>query len=400
MRIMWHGVNADFKTGYASQTNLFTPALVDAGHEVAINAMLSQYNTATDSNGIVNYACGPHNQFMGNDMILSHHNAYKPDIVISMTDPFVCKPEIFEQVNWYPFVMVDSEPYSWENMAVLKACKKPISPTRHAQKVLADAGVDSFYFPLAIDTDIFKPVDRAEARQAVGDSLHIDLTDKFLVVMNSANHSNPSRKNFGAAFKAWAMFQKDHPDAVLYVHTEVTGTMYPGGEDLQRIIDLYGCKNVYFAPQYDYWSCTIPASWVNTLYNAADVFLHTARGEGFGLPIVEAQAAGCPVIVPAFGAMEENRFEGLLCEGHKWMYHSGAEQFLVDPYAVDRQLEDGCWQHRMDQASNRISAKVAHFDIKRVMADHMLPMLDKIATQLWIEKEGGEDMTPKKGLEI
>jgi len=33
----------------------------------------------------------------------------------------------------------------------------------------------------------------------------------------------------------------------------------------------------------------------------------------------------------------------------------------------------------MDQASNRISAKVAHFDIKRVMAEHMLPMLEEIA---------------------
>ena len=388
MRILWHGVNHQFKTGYANQTNLFTPALVNAGHEVAINAILSQYNTGIDGNGIVNYANGPRNQFMGNDLLLSHVKAYKPDIVISMTDPFVCKPEVFDKVNWYPFVMVDSDPYSWENMEALKAAKKPISPTRHAQKVLADAGMDSFYCPLAIDTDTFKPIDRDQARQEVAASLHIDLADKFFVVMNSANHSSPSRKNFGAAFKAWAMFQKDHPDAVLYVHAEVTGTMYLGGEDLQRIIDLYGCTNVYFPPQYDYWSCTIPASWLNTLYNAADVFLHTARGEGFGLPIVEAQAAGCPVIVPGFGAMAENCFTGEWCKGMRWMYHSGAEQYLVDVDSVVNALRSYCV--RPVAQSFSVSEQVQNFDIKRVMADHMLPMLEEIAADLCNTKTQGE----------
>jgi glycosyltransferase involved in cell wall biosynthesis len=35
---------------------------------------------------------------------------------------------------------------------------------------------------------------------------------------------------------------------------------------------------------------------VNELYNAATVFVQTSRHEGFGLPVIEAMAAGCPVI--------------------------------------------------------------------------------------------------------
>jgi len=35
---------------------------------------------------------------------------------------------------------------------------------------------------------------------------------------------------------------------------------------------------------------------VNELYNRATLFVQTSRHEGFGLPVLEAMAAGCPVI--------------------------------------------------------------------------------------------------------
>jgi glycosyltransferase involved in cell wall biosynthesis len=38
---------------------------------------------------------------------------------------------------------------------------------------------------------------------------------------------------------------------------------------------------------------------IDALYAAASVYVHPARGEGFGLPVAEAMAAGVPVIAPA-----------------------------------------------------------------------------------------------------
>jgi glycosyltransferase involved in cell wall biosynthesis len=42
-----------------------------------------------------------------------------------------------------------------------------------------------------------------------------------------------------------------------------------------------------------------------SLYNAADVFLHTAEYEGFGLPVLEAMACGVPVVVSNCASLPE-----------------------------------------------------------------------------------------------
>jgi len=41
------------------------------------------------------------------------------------------------------------------------------------------------------------------------------------------------------------------------------------------------------------------------LYNAADIFLHTAEYEGFGLPVLEAMACGVPVVVSKSASLPE-----------------------------------------------------------------------------------------------
>lgn len=56
------------------------------------------------------------------------------------------------------------------------------------------------------------------------------------------------------------------------------------------------------------------------IYNLADAFLYPSLYEGFGLPILEAQACGCPVITSNVSSMPEIAGEGAV---------------LVDPYKVE-----------------------------------------------------------------
>ncbi len=77
-----------------------------------------------------------------------------------------------------------------------------------------DAGLDCYYVPHGVDTNVYKPVDMQEARERAGLP-----KDAFIVGMVAANKGNPSRKAFHQQIAAFAKFHRRHTDAVLYIHS-------------------------------------------------------------------------------------------------------------------------------------------------------------------------------------
>lgn len=59
------------------------------------------------------------------------------------------------------------------------------------------------------------------------------------------------------------------------------------------------------APEVEWINCDLPDKDLNRLYKAADCYVQTARGEGFGLPVAEAMLAKLPVIVSANSGMAD-----------------------------------------------------------------------------------------------
>jgi glycosyltransferase involved in cell wall biosynthesis len=59
----------------------------------------------------------------------------------------------------------------------------------------------------------------------------------------------------------------------------------------------------------------LPDRVLAALYSAADVLLACSMGEGFGIPVIEAQACGTPVIVSNFSAQPELVGDGWLVDG-------------------------------------------------------------------------------------
>src|SRR5262249_50666940 len=56
------------------------------------------------------------------------------------------------------------------------------------------------------------------------------------------------------------------------------------------------------APEVEYLDGTLTGEELAGLYAACDCLAHPYRGEGFGLPILEAMACGLPVVVTGLGA--------------------------------------------------------------------------------------------------
>jgi len=380
MRMLWHSVPPRIFTGYGVQASLFVNGIADGGHEIAVSAAIDQYHNAM-VDGVFHFASGPRVN-LGNDFISGHILAYKPDIIISMVDSFIMDADKFCNQPWYAFAMVDSAPVHPARVKALRKCTKVIAPTHDAQLLLANEGIDSYYVPLAFNPNDYFVTDQDECRKELSLLWGVDIGDRFLAVNVSANMSRPSRKNFGGLLKAWSQFVDGRTDnPLLYIHTETTG-MLTGGEDLMMSVELYGVKDsVIFASQYQYNTGMFYSDYLRKVYNAASVLCHTAMGEGFGLPIVEAQACGCPVIAPCFGAMKEVCKTGICSDGIMHMYDPGAEQIIVNVEEIVEALEnmaDGMFS----DYEQHISDRVAEYRIDNVMKDNMLPTLKAIESEV------------------
>ncbi|MDE8535526.1 glycosyltransferase, partial [Staphylococcus aureus] len=183
------------------------------------------------------------------------------------------------------------------------------------------------------------------------------------------NSSWPSRKGFPEAFLAFKQFKRDHPDAVLYLHTAVLPVT--DGFNLQECAELSGLTNedILIANQADY-AMGFPDSFVASIYRASDVLLAPSMGEGFGLPLVEAQACGCPVITLNFSAMPEIIFNGILTEPLQPFYvPTGAWQAVPDIKALFNALEQVYnWtpEYRQQQAEIGVNQVEANYSLTAV----------------------------------
>ncbi len=93
-----------------------------------------------------------------------------------------------------------------------------------------------------------------------------------------------------------------------------------------------------------------------SLYRSCDVYVHPYRGEGFGMPILEAMASGLPVIIPDSGPAPE--FCPLACSWQvpgRVVFQSAADmnplgQFKFQPYLFEIDSDALC--QRLVEAKN------------------------------------------------
>ena len=311
LRILWYS-NAPFApTGYGTQTAQVVQRLTK-NHEVAIHAMYGIEGMASIWNGIKLYPRGmsPYSD----DVLVAHWmdwangNRDIPAMLMTLFDVWVLKSPSLDQVpNIASWVPIDHAPCPPE---VVSWCKrpnvKPIAMSKFGLDMLQNAGVDAMYAPHAFE-DVFVPTQKLSNGRGefTGRELMEVDEDRFVVMMNAANKGqNPSRKSFGENILAFAIFAQDRPDALLYLHTERDGAM--GGINLVHLLEACGVKPEQYKIVDPYTYRTgFPQQALAALYTASDVLLACSMGEGFGIPVIEAQACGTRVIVSDYTAQPE-----------------------------------------------------------------------------------------------
>ncbi|HEY5985581.1 MAG TPA: FkbM family methyltransferase [Streptosporangiaceae bacterium] len=335
MKILWHSVAPYVGTGYGQQTGIFAPRIRDLGHDVALSVYYGLQGAEMNWNGL---RCMPgYAANYGSDVLVQHaltHFGAENDrsvgqaatrgIVITLGDVWTFETPLLNRLcvgSWVPVDHLDVPAMTrgWFRMSGAV----PIAMSRFGEAALRDAGFDPLYVPHGIDLQTFCPGDKAEARAKVGVP-----EDVFVVgmVANNVGRDN-NRKAFAEQITAFAELRKRHGDVMMVLHTDVDA---PGGMDLRAFLRDYLPEGSYtFTEPYTYRKGMNPSAIADIL-RAIDVLSCCSYGEGFGIPIIEAQACSIPVVVTDATAMPE------LC-GSGWrvpyerMWHESQVGWVAKP---------------------------------------------------------------------
>ncbi len=238
----------------------------------------------------------------GNDVVWDHARHFDAHVVITLLDAWVLKPDYGHGgFLWVPYAPVDHDPIPPKVLARLQDAFHPIAYSEHGAREFARNGLDHHYIPHGVETKIYRPFDKG-GKKAAKKWLGFD-EDTFLIGTVAANKGWPARKGFAELFEAFAILHDKYPNARLFLHSAMTDQQT--GMSLPSLAKVCGINDyVRFSAPYLHL-LGFDAREMAHLYNAMDVFCLPSMGEGFGIPIVEAQACGVPVIVTDWTACAE-----------------------------------------------------------------------------------------------
>lgn len=383
MKIAWASNAPWAPTGYGQQTALMLPRLAAAGHDVAAIANYGLYGSILEWEGIRVYPAGSD---WSNDTIPAHayhHFGDEPGLLVVLYDAWTLRNPVYREMNmavWVPIDHTPAPPMVANHFQ--EHGSTPIAMSRFGEKQLLDYGLRPLYAPHGIDTKIFHPTPKAEAKKAMGFP-----ADKFLVGMVSTNNSSPIiRKAYPEAMAAYAMFHAANPDSILYIHAHHKARL--NGCDLMSLANGRGipADALLFVDEYRYLAGGISPQEMALLYSAFDVLLFPSLGEGFGIPAMEAQACGTPIIVTDFSAQTElvAPGAGFLVQSQPFWDTAQNADFAM-PFIEDIfQALEFAYKNRdaLEEAGPKCRAFAETYDADLVFQRDWVPVLDALAGDL------------------
>lgn len=314
-----------------------------------------------------------------------HHSVENPNLpawIVTLYDVWVLldNPALdsLPIASWTP---IDHQPAPEKVLTWLrKPNVTPIAMSLFGKNMIEQAGIESEYIPHAVETKIFKPTamlpEGIDGREFVGG------VDKFVVGMNFANKAGGfiHRKAVAENFLAFGIFAAKHDDVVLYIHSEPYGKQ--SGFNLPMILQACGVPAdiVRFVDPIAY-QYGISQESLAAIYSAWDVGLFTNYGEGFGVPQIECQAAGIPIVTSNFAASAELASPDSYLVNGQPLWDAGHNAWFNIPNVagiVDA-LEQAYQRGRKDFPNTVAFAK--QYDADKVFDEGWKPLIEKMASK-------------------
>ncbi len=317
-------------------------------------------------------------QDYGYDVLLTHILKEKPDILLTLCDVGWQSGYINIvreakkkgwQGTWMAYIPIDSNVIAWTWDNIFANIDVIIAMSKWGYKQIKSVGTanELYMIPHGVDLNIYKPLDKQKLKKKGG-------LDNFFVI--GACGRNQIRKMWVYLLKGFARFAQDKNDVLLLLHTdEDPPAGMNAGWSIPYLTHLYNITNKVklTVPKLSVVDrLYISHEKINKIYNLFDVMCFPTGGEGFGLPILEAQASGVPVMTTAF----TTGFE--LVEGHGWLIPilkdkykrdvmwtglNGVEFAIPDDLMITKYLQEAYedWKYNNSTKLNSLGAESREF---------------------------------------
>lgn len=395
-RILVYATSPLAQSGYATASRYVDPLLEQYGFDVFHHAWNSHRGIVLNwqpphAPGVTIPLLPAGNTITSIDVLAYHINSQRIDLLLTIVDPWIIPNDQWRAghrariVHWHP---CQNDPPGAPLVNAVKGADLGLNYSRWGTETMRAAGADNVHYcPLGVDTNVFRPINRAEARQWMRQSLapHLDLTDRFIITTVAANASTLPimRKAFDLQALAFARF-KEHvaPEALWYIHTDITGL--GGGFDLQPMLATLGLRvgEDVIVPNDGAYRVGLGDDFVAQCYAASDLLSAASLGEGFGLPILEAQACGIPAVTSNWSSMPELTAYGYIARLSGKQYIPGNLQGWVGVPDVDDIVQGYRAVYVNDE--DKIGARQAGLDLaaslrwERVVEDYLVPYLRRV----------------------
>lgn len=385
MKILWCANSPLDKSGYGTQTALFAPRMRDLGHDITLFANHGISGTSIRWEGMT-VLPGAFDGY-GNDILAGHAANVRPDLVIILADAWPLKPQVLKGLGcpvaiWMPVdcgrVPGDRDGAPAVGAADARMLREsgatPVAMSRYGEKMLRAAGFSPLYVPHGADLSVFRPAaDRDALRETWG------VTGRFVIGANAAN-KDAFRKGWPEQLLAFARFRMRHPEALLLAHTlpQMAGNQL----DLIALARRLGLDAgaVMFTDQYRYVTGALTPANMADWYGVLDAYSGCAYGEGFGIPLLEAQACGVPVVTTAWSAMTELKGPGWTVGGEP-VWNPVHEAWWLKP-SVQQIVKAYEKAHKMASSKREAAREFAGgYDADRIVKGHWAPLLDQFAAR-------------------
>lgn len=295
--ILYMSDSPTVSTGYGRVSKELAVALHNAGHKVTVIGW--GYNGEGHNFPFDIIPCNTHAENFGEDKVANYIREEQPDILFTLGDPWMTEyvPYMEERkaVVWLSYFPIDGYPIPPDWHSWIRNIDVPVTFSKFSFNLVKEIlGKNPVFIPHGVDTDNFKPLNQKDElkRQIIGDD------SKFVVGCVARNQP---RKNIPALIKGFSQFAKNKDDVALYLHMQMRDV----GWNIDELVKRFNLEGKAFQTNGFNAMRGVSDEDLNRIYNMFDIMTLPTMAEGFGLPILESQSAGTPVLVTDFSACTE-----------------------------------------------------------------------------------------------